>query len=149
MRLENLKDVRRPVTAALIAFAVLLLVAPRAAEAGCNHLVISQSDRNFGFNRLDALIVGGPITAALFDEAHDRLPQPAPERRTPCSGPSCSNRVPLPVSTSTPGSSGFDQWAAPSGAALGQASAPSASAIAEPAPRPVVRKPSIFHPPPA
>jgi hypothetical protein len=145
MRLDSLKTLRRLATAALFVLAVDQYVALRTARAGCSHLVVSQTERSFHFNRLDTLIVGAPLTAAPFDQS----PQPAPARRPPCSGPSCSSRVPFPLPGATEGSSGLDQWAACTLALAELVIAPAGRTTDDRTPRSIVRKPSIFHPPPA
>jgi hypothetical protein len=126
---------------------VLLLIhgvgTPAAAKAGCNHLVTSQSDRQFDFNRLDDLIARP--TDLLVDD--DR--QPAPRAPRPCSGPGCSSSVPWPASTASPSSAGPDQWVALGSVQTPAVASPPRRVPDEPAARPFGHKPSIFHPPPA
>jgi hypothetical protein len=148
MRLDPVKRLWRLVTAASIVLAVNHYVALRTAQAGCSHLVVSQSNRSLDFIRLDAIVVGGPFAVASIDR-HDQLAQPTPARRLPCSGPRCSSRDPLPIPTATPGSTSLDQWAAVSAADVDPTIAPSNGPRNEQTPRSVLRKPSIFHPPPA
>ncbi len=129
-------------TGALVLLLAHGLGAPAAARAGCNHLVTSQSDRMLDINRFDDLIAGS--SARLNGPG-----RPTPGRPGPCSGPGCSSRIPRPASTTTPGSSGPDQWATLE-AVLGPA-VPSPPRLVpdEPAARPAGHKLSIFHPPPA
>jgi hypothetical protein len=149
MTLDDLKRLGRLLTGALIVLLVHEFFAPRAAEAGCNHLVFSQSDRLVDFNRLDTLIVAASSSLPSMEQAQDPLRQQPPERRVPCSGASCSSRVPFPVSTASRGFKGFDQWGALSALVRKQFVSPAEKTIAKPALRSTVYKLSIFHPPPA
>jgi hypothetical protein len=132
---------------------MLLLVdgvgASRSAWADCNHLVTSRSDRSFEFNRLDTLLLVDSQAALSDDVAQDpRGPgQPRPKRRLPCSGPSCSGRVPLPVSTVAQEREDFDQWGALSARAMLPTESPAGHIIDEPAPRLFEPADPIFHPP--
>src|SRR5206468_9847811 len=107
MRSERL---RQWGTAALVLLLVHGLGAARSAWAGCNHLVVSKSDRLLGFHGLDALMVGGSSSAVSDDQTQDPLGEHRSKQRTPCAGPGCSSRVPVPVSTASQGSGGSDQW---------------------------------------
>jgi hypothetical protein len=131
---------------------VLLLIhglgAPGSAWAGCNHLVTSQSDRYLDINRLDELITGSSAQAADA-LPHDRPGQPGPGVPRRCSGPDCSSSIPRPASTSTPSSSGPDQWIVLESALAPRVPSPPRVVPDEPAARPAGQKPSIFHPPPA
>jgi len=123
--------------------------AHRAAWAGCNHLVVSQSDRLVGLNRLDAFIAGNLSSMVSDDGVQDPWQQQSRHRRLPCSGPGCSDRVPSPPSTTSLGSEGADQWGARNTSALHPIVSPSHQTIDEPVRRSMGLKPSIFHPPPA
>jgi hypothetical protein len=79
-----------------------VLCAPRTAEAGCNHLVSSNSPSYVSLAHLDELITG-QTPGPLSDSG-------GPKGPPPCSGPSCSGRVPLPISTVLPSVHGLDQW---------------------------------------
>jgi hypothetical protein len=131
-----------------IGAAVLLLAhglgAHGMAQAGCNHLVTSQSDRRLDIHRLDDLITGGSI-AMPADESGQ--PGPRPSKR--CSGPGCSSGVPWPLSTASSSSGGPDQWVALASVLGPAVTSPPRHRPDEPAARPVGHKPSIFHPPPA
>ncbi len=70
----------------------------RPAWAVCNHLVSSHSHRLLGINQLDKLITGGSPSSRSDDPAGE----PGPKHPTPCSGPGCSNRVPMPAPTTLP-----------------------------------------------
>ena len=134
---------------ALMVFLVPSLVASRSAWAGCNHLVSSGSDRLLDFNRLDAIIAGGSSSSFSDDPAHDPLEEKGPKHPTPCSGPGCSSRVPLPVPTASPGPDGSDQWVVLNAVVPLAVVSPRCRTIDEPAAHPAGHKPSIFHPPPA
>ena len=98
----------------LIGAVMLLLIqgllAPRPAWAGCNHLVRSNSQKHGASVNLDALITGWTSTEIESDPAGDLATRPKPSRPLPCSGPSCSGRVPLPVSASVVGAVDLVQW---------------------------------------
>jgi len=82
------------------------LLAPRPAWAGCNHLVRSNGQQHGASVNLDALITGRILTEIESDPAT----RPTPSRPLPCSGPSCSGRVPLPVAASVVGAVNLIQW---------------------------------------
>ena len=84
--------------------------APWSAWAGCNHLVRSNGQKHGAFVNLDALITGRTSTEIESDPAGDLATRPKPSRPLPCSGPSCSGRVPLPVSASVVGAVDPVQW---------------------------------------
>ena len=103
----------------VIGAAMLLLIqgllAPWSAWAGCNHLVRSHG-QNQGASvnlDLDALITGRTSTEIESDPAGDLATRPKSSRPLPCSGPSCSGRVPLPVSASMVGAVNLVQWGVP------------------------------------
>jgi hypothetical protein len=87
------------------------LLAPRPAWAGCNDLVRSHGQKHGVSASLDALITGRTSTEIESDPAGDLATRPKPSRPLPCSGPSCSGRVPLPVSASGVGAVDLVQWA--------------------------------------
>ena len=66
----------------------------------------------------------------------------------PCSGPGCSSREPIPLSTIIPGAEHSDRWGDLNAPAVFPILSPWSPAIEEPAERTTGRKPSIFHPPP-
>ncbi len=87
------------------------LLAPRPAWAGCNNLVHSNVPKLGASVNLDALIIGR-VSMEIESNAGGDLPTlPKPSRPLPCSGPSCSGRVPLPVSASVVGAVDLVQWA--------------------------------------
>jgi hypothetical protein len=87
-----------------------LFIAPSSASAGCNHLVSSRTDPLVELEQLDALILGRPSLELHGDRGQSPFDQPEGPRRSPCSGLSCSNRVPMPVSSITPVPDGRERW---------------------------------------
>ena len=81
--------------------------APRPAWAGCNKLVHSSVQNHGASVNLDTLITGWTSTEISSAPAT----RPNPSRPLPCTGPTCSGRVPLPVSTSVVGSVDLVHWA--------------------------------------
>jgi hypothetical protein len=124
------------------AFLILLahgLYAPGSAWAACNHLVTARSDPSFNLARLDALILG--------DSLKSPREQPAPARRMPCSGLSCSSQVPTPASTTSPEPDGTDQWGIPGVRFVIEVASPPVTTNDQPVPHSATEKTSIFHRP--
>jgi len=90
---------------ALSLLLIQALYAPRPAWAGCTYPATSSAQRASSLASLDELITGGNPSAM---QGH----RPDPRRPAPCSGASCSGRVPLPVSTAATGVADPDQWVA-------------------------------------
>ncbi len=131
-------------TEALVLLLVHALGASHSAWAGCNHRVSSRSDAFVKFDQLDGLIQGNSIAPSSDDPARSSQ---GPNRNRPCSGMSCSGRVPLPLSTAPQGPEGADQWGALATAAVVLSGAPSAHPSDEPGRRASGQAASIFHPP--
>jgi len=131
-------------TGALVLLLVHGLGALRSAWAGCNHLVASRSDSFLKFDQLDELNQGNSIGSSSGDLARGSQ---GPNRNKPCSGLSCSGRVPLPVSTASQGPEDSDQWGALATVAVVLSPSPSARPSDEPGPRASGQAASIFHPP--
>ena len=108
-----------------------------------------ESDRRLDLNQLDAFIVGDLSSLASGDRLQDPLRQPRPKHGSPCSGPSCSDRAPVAVSTASQGPQGSDQWGALCTLVLQPDRSPPDQTIDEPAPCSIGHNCSIFHPPPA
>jgi hypothetical protein len=124
-----------------------LFVAPSAAVAGCNHLVTSSSDPFARLVNLDDLIVGRSPLSLQAQSAPSPRDQPGFPRRTPCSGLSCSNSVPMPVSSITPVPDGRDRWGA-LGIVVDVDNTRAFRVLTDrPAPAPTGHKCAIFHPP--
>ena len=124
-----------------------LFVAPSSARAGCNHLVGSPSDPFVKLYQLDELIVGRSSSSLRADHGQSPLDRSDAPRQTPCSGMSCSNSVPLPVSTITPGPEGRDRWGTLGIVVLVDNTSVYNRTTDEPAPSPTGEQSSIFHPP--
>lgn len=80
---------------AFFALLAAFLLAPRPVLAGCNDHVRSAGPHPWRTAQIDALLQGGlPAHMTTSDD-------PAPGRQGPptCSGPSCSNNVPAPLSS--------------------------------------------------
>ncbi len=132
----------RRATGALLLLLVNFLGMARPAWAGCNHLVSSRSDRPPNFNQLDELITSGSPSLSDYSAGEQR-----PKHPTPCSGPSCSNRVPMPAPTTLPESDRSDQWGVLTTLALLPGASPPTRTVDETAGCPTGEQASIFHPP--
>jgi hypothetical protein len=91
-----------------IGAALLLVVSggltPRPAQAGCEHPFGVEIRTAWSADHLDPLITGR-ARASL-----DGNRPGSPGRPQPCSGPSCSGRIPLPASTAPSVVQTLDQW---------------------------------------
>jgi hypothetical protein len=87
--------------------------APGAAEASCSHRIGSSSTLISHRYALDDLIMGGStsVSEGGLDQSPHHRSVPGP--RVPCSGLSCSSKVPLPVSTASMRNDRSDQWGMP------------------------------------
>jgi len=132
--------------------AVMLLwiqgvLAPRPAWAGCNNLVHSNVHKLGVSVNLDSLIIGRASMEIESDPAGDLATRPQPSRPLPCSGPSCSGRVPLPVSASVVGAVDLVQWAVLSDS-LDMVPSPGRTEWADESfPDLTGNPPRVFHPP--
>ena len=124
-----------------------LLIAPSSASAGCNHLVSSSMDPLVKLEQLDALILGRPSLALGSDGGQSPLEKPEGPRRSPCSGLSCSNSVPMPVSSITPVPDGRDRWGALGIVVEVDNTSVYRTTADGPTPSPAGDNSSIFHPP--
>jgi len=100
------QQVRLVIGAAML-LSIQGLLASRPAWAGCNHLVRSHGEKQGASANLDELITG----RTSMEIESDLASRPKPSRPLPCSGPSCSGRVPLPASASVVGAVDLVQWA--------------------------------------
>lgn len=125
----------------------LVLFVAQPAQAGCRPFASGSSDSSIA-PRLDAFLNGETMLAHPIDATADPRPGQAPIPAAPCSGPGCSSRDPAPASSATTDTDLHDRW----GEASQETSPPRAicwtAAIEGPTARPIVTKPSIFHPPP-
>jgi hypothetical protein len=147
LRPNRLERLTRWGAVAMLLFLIQALGAPRSAWAGCNHLVLSHSDRLLSIDQLSPLIIGAGAATVSDELPSDLMGERGSNRPAPCSGPGCSSRVPLPVPTAVSIPGGTDQW--------GTLSIPGVIPVASPfdhiADEPVAgsfrRETSIFHPP--
>jgi hypothetical protein len=130
---------------AAMLLAVGLVAAPETAWAGCNHAASSQSVRRDKLHGLDDLILHGAFSA--LRGANEQSPPGSPAR-TPCSGPSCSNRpVPLPISTLPVSPESRDRWGTVGVTIIVDNSSFHHRMVDEPSSAAGGEKSSIFHPP--
>ena len=129
---------------AIMLLLVIGFAAPNTAWAGCSHLVGSRSDPFMKLQQLDELILSGTSTGDGWQSPQGRPNSP---RRAPCSGASCSSRVPVPVSTISPGPEGRDRWGALGVVVVVDNTSAQARTTDGPALASSGEKSSIFHPP--
>lgn len=141
MRTVESRRTGRLLTGAMALCVVHSLCAAGSAQAGCNHLVTSQSDRQLTWRELDLLI------AADGPSSDSPTSQRGPGRSTPCRGMSCSSPTPLPASTAHPAPEGADQWGALSAIVVDEPDAAVGRALDEPTCDGSSDKTSVFHPP--
>jgi len=149
MRSTSSERLKPWMTGALLLLLVHGLGTARTAWAGCSHLVFSNADRLLTFNHLDALIIGNSPSPITGEPTQGPREPAGRNRRAPCSGLGCSSRVPLPVSTASPGSDGSDQWVSLHAAVSLGAALPFGRTIDEPTDQPSGQEAPIFRPPPA
>ena len=89
---------------AIMLLLVLGGLAPRPARAGCDHPFGVEIRGAWSAAHLDPLITGGG--RAML--GHNR--SGVPGRPLPCSGPTCSGRVPLPASSAPSVVQTLEQW---------------------------------------
>jgi hypothetical protein len=147
MRPDRFERLTRWGAGALMLLLVHGFCAPRSAWAGCSHLVVSNSERLLNYNQLDALVAGGSSASLLVDAARNPPGDRASKRSTPCSGPGCSKRVPIPIPTTIPPPDRTDHWGALGVPIILPAVSPPERMTAEPTPDPSRQESSIFHPP--
>ena len=128
-------------------FLLGLFVAPSSAAAGCNHLVSSRTDPFIKLENFDELIFGRSLPSPQGDRERSPLDRPDAPRRSPCSGLSCSNSVPMPVSSITPVRDGRDRWGTLGIIVEVDNTSVYRQTTDEPTPTPTGEISSIFHPP--
>jgi hypothetical protein len=106
------KQLARPGIRAIAMLLVLAPFAPGSAWAACGHVAASRGQESRMFATLDHLITG-----VDSPPLHGDLTRPLPGRSNhgrplPCSGPSCSGRVPLssPLSTAFSSVHNLSDW---------------------------------------
>jgi hypothetical protein len=124
--------------------------APGSAWAGCSHSAFSKGHESRTFASLDPLITGANSPLVYGELAQPSPGRSDPRRPLPCSGPSCSGRVPLssPLSTAFSGIDNLSDWGLLSVDLL----APWRSMVrrhrdGDPLPYPSVELSPVFHPP--
>ncbi len=101
MRSSHNELVVRLARIAFLAILAAFPLAPRSAWAGCDDHARSDVHSSWRTAQLDALLRGDPAALAPTED-------PAPAVPT-CSGPSCSNNVPAPLSSVVPPDVGPDR----------------------------------------
>jgi hypothetical protein len=146
MRTARFRQMARPESAAVVLLMLCWAGAPRAARAGCDHIVQSRLDPFHEVNQLDELIVAG---ASASPDGFSRSPfdRPLPYRSSPCSGISCSSRIPLPVSTASIATDGSQQWCTLAVPFMVESESPGRATRDESRPSSTSEISSIFHPP--
>lgn len=104
MRLLARKLLVRLGIGAIIALSIQGGLTPRPARAGCDHPFGIEIKNSWSAAHLDPLIAGGSRALPEGDRPG------VPGRPLPCSGPSCSGRVPLPASAAPTIDRVLDQW---------------------------------------
>jgi hypothetical protein len=89
---------------AIMLLLVLGGLAPRPARAGCDHPFGVEIRGAWSAAHLDPLITGGSRTVLGHNQSG------VPGRPLPCSGPTCSGRVPLPASSAPSVVQTLEQW---------------------------------------
>ncbi len=132
---------------AILVLSIQVLGAPRSVWAGCNHLVRSNQQIHGGSDDLDALVTGWTSTehSTAFWAGHSTYPQPAPF--APCSGPSCSRQVPVPVSANVVGAFDLVHWALLAESIDLVWSLDRSESTEERLPAPLANPSRVFHPP--
>jgi hypothetical protein len=95
---------------AIVLLSLQGVLAPRSARAGCDHPFGVEIRNAWSAAYLDPLITGDPRSSLEGNLPGGFPGRPGPGRPLPCSGPSCSGRVPLPASTAPSVVRTLDQW---------------------------------------
>jgi hypothetical protein len=110
MRSGHFNRLVRLGTGALMVLMVHGLCAPAPAWASCGHSVNSPSALISSPYNFDELIMTGTLSVSEDGLAQTSRNRPLPGHGVPCSGLSCSGRVPLPVPTASLVHERSDQW---------------------------------------
>ena len=112
MRFASCKQLGRLGIRAIAMLLVLAPFAPGSAQAGCSHFAVSKGQELRTFANLDQLITGADSPLIHGDLARPVPGRSDPGRPLPCSGPSCSGRVPFPspLSTAFSGVNSLSDW---------------------------------------
>jgi hypothetical protein len=137
---------QRWVKGAIALGALSVLCVPRSADAGCSHLVNSQSDRYASLVRLDQLVRADSPAGSLVSDV-SKLDQGKPLQPRRCSGLSCSKSTPLPASSAKLAPRQVDQWGALFGPIVVPSRICALTATNQADARSALLKTAIFHPP--
>jgi hypothetical protein len=150
MSFASCKQLTRQGIRATVLLLVLAPFAPGSAWAGCSHSAFSKGHEFRTFANLDPLITGVNSPLVQGDLVRPLPGRSDPGRPLPCSGPSCSGRVPLssPLSTAFSGVAHLNDWGLLSFGSL----APWQSTVrrnrdGDFLPHPSLRLSPVFHPP--
>ena len=123
------------------------LIAPGTANAGCSHLVRSQSNPYRNFAHLDELMIAGSLGEVLLGSIKFTREQPLPDPYRPCAGLACSSRESMPSSTVSHEPEDSYQWGTLFARVVPGATTRLDLTHDEPVLRFHTQKISIFHPP--
>ena len=118
------------------------------ARASCSHRVGTPSALISSLYGLDELILTGISSVSENSPGQSHRNRSIPGHRAPCSGLSCSGRVPLPISTALLVQDQSNQWGKLGARLMLDLSSLPAKLIEGTSPHSVRQSASIFHPPP-
>ena len=144
MSLTGLTRLTRLVIGACLALLIHAFCVSPSAQAGCSHPAGSGTHQPSGLSTLDPQILGEFLEASPNGQGADPS---RPDRRFPCSGPSCSGNVPLPASPLVLAADRLDQWGTLSNLFGFLPVVPRLTRISDTTPRPIGQPAPIFHPP--
>jgi hypothetical protein len=143
MNLARLRPKAQLATGVFVLLALNPICAPRSVFAGCNQLAISQSDSFSRLNRIDELIV----SVAPTSHVQSPLDRREPRNESRCSGMGCTDRDPLPASTTSRGSYGASELGLLVAVVIPLAVSPRVRTLNEPADSLAGEASTVFHPP--
>jgi len=144
MSFTGLTRLTRLVIGACLALLIHAHCISQSAQAGCSHPSGARTHQPTGLASLDPQILGEFLEASPIGQGTDRS---RPDRRFPCSGPSCSGNVPLPASPLVLAAERLDQWGTLSNLFGFLPVTPCLTRVSDATPRPIGHTSSIFHPP--
>jgi hypothetical protein len=148
MRSGRFKRVVRLGTGALMVLTFHGFCAPAPAQASCSHRIGSPSALITSLYGLDELIMSELSFVFEDGSVQSHRDRSIPGHRAPCSGLSCSGRVPLPVPPGMLTQDRPNQWGKLGARFMLDESSLPAKLIEGPPPHSVRQSASIFHPPP-
>jgi hypothetical protein len=147
MRSDHFKRFVRLGTEALMVLMAHGLCAPASAWASCGHSVNSPSALISSLYNFDELIMTGTLSVSEDGLAQTSRNRSLPGHGVPCSGLSCSGRVPLPVPTASLVHERSDQWGTLGAPVVLDNSSRPAKTKNGPLPHSGRQSSYIFHPP--